>query len=150
LSIPETSSGDGRRVGPARDHHGHTGTTGPGADLLDEYVRLTVAGDWNAFQALQTALSPFVRDSAACLVGHSCMADIVTDAVFADVWQLAGQYQPGREGVRAWVLKVAGQRTMSRYQFSPSVRAGEEDPVHAGWQEAGRRRGGPGRRVTTP
>jgi hypothetical protein len=126
LSIPETFSVDGQRIISARDHDGPTGTTGPGADLLDEYLRLTVAGDWHAFRALQTVLSPFVRDSAACLYGHNDMADIITDAVFSDVWQLADKYRPGREGVRAWVLKVAGGHTMNRYQPSASVLASED------------------------
>jgi RNA polymerase sigma-70 factor, ECF subfamily len=126
MSIPETFSVDGERIIPAGDHQGPTGTTGPRAELLDEYLRLTVAGDWNAFQALHTMLSAFVRDSAACLYGHNGMADVITDAVFSDVWQLAYTYRPGREGVHAWVLNVAGQHTMSRYLSSASVRAGED------------------------
>jgi RNA polymerase sigma-70 factor (ECF subfamily) len=126
LSIPETFSVGGQRIIPARDEHCPTGTTAPGADLLDEYLRLTVAGDWNAFQALHAMLSAFVRDSAACLYGHNGMADVITEAVFSDVWELAYTYRPGREGVRAWVLNVAGQHTMSRYLSSASDRASEE------------------------
>ena len=68
MSIPEAFSHEGQRIISARDHDG---PTGPGAALLDEHVRLTVAGDWYAFRALQTVLSPFVRDSAACLYGHN-------------------------------------------------------------------------------
>ncbi len=86
------------------------------ADLLDEYVRRTVAGDRIAFQALYDVLSPHVRDSAACLFGPGDEADSVTNAVFIDVWHLARQYQPGGEGVRTWVLNVAGQHTMDRYK----------------------------------
>jgi len=87
-----------------------------GADLLDEYVRRTVAGDRIALQALYDVLSPYVRDSAACLFGNGDKADRVTDAVFIDVWHLARQYQPGGEGVRTWVLSVAGQHTMNRFK----------------------------------
>jgi hypothetical protein len=126
MSIPETWRVDGQRVVSPHDHPGPTATPGPGADLLDEYVRLTVAGDWNAFRTLHTVLSPFVRDSAACLFGHSGGADVITDAVFTDVWRLARQYEPGREGVRAWVLMVAGQHTMRRYRSDLSVRVRED------------------------
>lgn len=90
------------------------------ADLLDEYLRRTAAGDRTAFQALCDLLSPVVRDSAACLFGHGAAADSFTNAAFIDVWHLANQYQPGGEGVRSWVLEVAGHHTMSRYR--PSAR----------------------------
>jgi RNA polymerase sigma-70 factor (ECF subfamily) len=88
----------------------------PDADCLDEYLQRTAAGDRTALQSLYDLLSPYVRDSAACLFGSDDKANNVTDSVFSDVWQLAGQYQPGGEGVCAWVLNVAGAHTMSRYR----------------------------------
>ena len=96
--------------------------TRPGPEMLDEYVRRTVAGDRNALQALHAVLSPYVRDSAACLFGNGGDADIITDEVFADVWRLAHQYQPGGAGVPAWVLGVAGQHTMSRCRSDTNAR----------------------------
>jgi RNA polymerase sigma-70 factor (ECF subfamily) len=91
-------------------------TPGPEGDLLDEYLQRTVFGDKLAFRSLYELLSPYVRDSAACLFGRGDEADNVTNSVFIDVWRLAGQYQPGGEGVRVWVLNVAGSHTMSRYR----------------------------------
>jgi RNA polymerase sigma-70 factor, ECF subfamily len=103
------------------------------ADLLDEYVRRTVVGDRIAFQALYDVLSPQVRDSAACLFGHGDKADSITNAVFIDVWHLARQYQPGGEGVRTWVLNVAGQHTLNRYK--PAASPGTSGD-HRGWNES--------------
>lgn len=94
------------------------------ADLLEEYVRLTATGDRIAYQALYDLLSPCVRDSAACLLGHGDAADSITNAVFIDVWHLAHQYQPSGEGVRTWVLSVAGQHTMNRYKPDASPGTG--------------------------
>jgi DNA-directed RNA polymerase specialized sigma24 family protein len=121
LSSHETFSGHGWRVAGAGG--GRPGASAPD-DLLEDYVRRTVAGDWNALEALYTALSPYVRDSAACLFGHGGKADAVTDAVFVDVWQYAYQYRPGGDGVHAWVLTIAGQHTMSRYESNMGTRAG--------------------------
>jgi RNA polymerase sigma-70 factor, ECF subfamily len=104
----------------------------PGADLLDEYVRRTAAGDTIAFHALYDLLSPYVQDSAACLFGHGDEADNITNAVFIDVWHLAHRYKPGAEGVRAWVLDVAGQHTMSHYQPITGSGASEDN---AGYDE---------------
>ena len=91
--------------------------TGPRVDQLDEYLRLTAAGDRIAFQHLCALLSSYVQDSAACLFGHGEEAADIANAVFVDVWHLAGQYQPGgHQPIRTWVLSIAGQHTMSRYQ----------------------------------
>jgi len=122
MSHREASGGFGQRVVGQGDHPGSAGTTRPGADLLDDYLRRTVAGDREAFRALHAVLSPDVRDSAACLFGNGGKADIIADEVFADVWQLADQYEPGGAGVPAWVLTVAGQHTMSRHQSNTGVR----------------------------
>jgi RNA polymerase sigma-70 factor, ECF subfamily len=127
LSILEAPSADRDRVAAADTHHGPPGVTMSEADLLDEYVQRTVAGDRIAFQALYDVLSPYVRDSAACLFGHGDKADSVTNAVFNDVWHLARQYQPGGEGVRTWVLNVAGQHTMNRYKPDTSHGTGGDD-----------------------
>jgi DNA-directed RNA polymerase specialized sigma24 family protein len=113
MSVPQTSSSDDRRVA-AKD------------DRLDEYVQRTVAGDTIAFRSLYDLLSPYVRDSAACLFGRGDEVNNITDSVFVDVWHLAGRYQPGGEGVRAWVLNVAGSHTMSRYRPN----AGGHDARH--------------------
>jgi RNA polymerase sigma-70 factor, ECF subfamily len=126
MSSRGTSSGDGQWVVGPGNHPGPVGTSRPEADQLDDYVRRTVAGDWEALQALHAVLSPYVRESAACLFGNGGKADIITDEVFVDVWQLAHQYEPGGVGVPAWVLTIAGQHTMSRYQSNTSVRGSVE------------------------
>jgi RNA polymerase sigma-70 factor (ECF subfamily) len=115
LSVPQTSNSDGHRAA-ARAHHGPPGAALSEGDLLDEYLRRTAAGDRIAFQALYDLLSPYVRDSAACLFGHGDKANSMTNSVFVDVWHLADQYQSGGDGVRAWVANVAGKHTMSRYR----------------------------------
>jgi RNA polymerase sigma-70 factor (ECF subfamily) len=111
VSVPQASSPDGRRGVAGRLFRG-----APGDDLLDEYLQRTRAGDTIAFRSLYDLLSPYVRDSAACLFGRGAEANNVTNSVFIDVWHLAGRYQPGGDGVRAWVLNVAGSHTMRRYQ----------------------------------
>ena len=50
------------------------------------------------------------------MFGSDEIVDNVTRSVFVDVWELAGQYQSGGEGVRTWVLNIAGTRTMIRYR----------------------------------
>ena len=118
MAVSQTSSADDRRV-VAKD------------DLLDEYLQRTVAGDTIAFRSLYDLLAPYVRDSAACLFGPGDEVNTITDSVFVDVWRLAGRYQPGGEGVRAWVLKVAGSHTMSRYRpdtGGPDARHGQRHP----------------------
>jgi hypothetical protein len=92
--------------------------------MLDDYMRRTAAGDQVAFQALYDLLHSHVRDSAACLFGPGDNADTITNAAFIDVWQMARQYQPGGAGVRTWIMNVAGERTMSRYQPGAGFDAG--------------------------
>jgi DNA-directed RNA polymerase specialized sigma24 family protein len=114
--MPEKSNVEDHRVAAAPADGDTRWAIPPDADLLDDYVRRTGEGDRVAFQALYDLLHSSVRDSAACLFGPGDNAEDIANAAFADVWHLARQYQPGGEGVRIWVLTVAGQRTMSRYQ----------------------------------
>jgi DNA-directed RNA polymerase specialized sigma24 family protein len=114
MPVPQTSNRDGERAVAGRVYRGPP--VAPNVDVLDEYLQRTAAGDRTAFRTLCDLLSPYVRDSAACLFGSDEIVDNVTSSVFVDVWQLAGQYQPGGEGVRTWVLNIAGTRTMSRYR----------------------------------
>ena len=114
MSVPQTSNRDGERAVAARVYRGPP--VAPNVDVLDEYLQRTAAGDRTAFRSLCDLLSPYVRDSAACLFGSDEIVDNVTSSVFVDVWELAPQYQSGGEGVRTWVLNIAGTRTMSRYR----------------------------------
>jgi RNA polymerase sigma-70 factor (ECF subfamily) len=114
LSVPPTSDAGGKRAVAARVDRAAADV--PDADFLNECLRRTAAGDRTAFQTLYELLSPYVRDSAACLFGSGESADTITDSVFVDVWHLAGQYRPGGEGVRTWVLNVAGRHTMTRFR----------------------------------
>jgi len=114
LSVPPTSDSDGDRAVAARVDCDPPDV--PDAELLNECLRRTAAGDRTAFQTLYDMLSPYVRDSAACLFGSGESANNITDSVFIDVWQRADQYRSGDEGARAWVLNVAGMHTMSRFR----------------------------------
>jgi DNA-directed RNA polymerase specialized sigma24 family protein len=116
LSVSETSSAGGHRSAVAPTQPGPPRGAAPTADLLEEYVRRTAAGDRVAFQSLYDLLSPYVQDSAACLFGQGDQADNITNAAFIDVWRLAPEYQPAGEGVREWVLNLAGRHTRSRYR----------------------------------
>jgi hypothetical protein len=128
MSAPEMSSVHGRGVVAAPHHRVSPAVAEPKADLLDECVQRIAAGDTIALQTLYDRLSLYVRDSAACLFGYGNAADNITDAVFIDVWHLAGQYRPGHdERVCTWVLNIAGQHTMNRYHSNTGSAPGADN-----------------------
>jgi DNA-directed RNA polymerase specialized sigma24 family protein len=137
LSVSETSSAGGHRSVVAPTHAGPPRDAAPTADPLEEYVRRTAAGDRVAFQYLYDLLSPYVQDSAACLFGQGDRADNITNAAFIDVWRLAHEYHPAGEGVREWVLNLAGRHTKSRYRPGAGSGANGDNPGHdesLGWE----------------
>lgn len=97
---------------------------------LDELISSIVAGDREAFAELYRRCRPDVYRFAAHMCGSTSLAEDVVQDVFLAVIQEASRYQPGRSGVRPWLLGIAGnhvRRWRHRRVFLPLPAEGTGD-----------------------
>ncbi|WP_028658832.1 ECF RNA polymerase sigma factor SigK [Nocardioides insulae] len=114
-----------------------------GADEGLAAVMAAVArGDLGAFERLYDALATAVHAVSRRVVRDPALAEEVTQEVFVEVWRHAGRFDPGRGGVRTWVLTVAHRRAVDAVRSSQAARDRErrasyhEPPPAAGPDEA--------------
>lgn len=79
-------------------------------DLIDGLQ----AGELSAIEALYNRYSGAVGAVARRIVGSPADAEDVVQETFLQVWQQASTFDPGRAGLRAWVLMIARSRSLDR------------------------------------
>jgi RNA polymerase sigma-70 factor (ECF subfamily) len=73
----------------------------------DELVALIASGDRDAFARLYRGCRPDVFRFALHMCGSAALAEDIVQEVFLFVIESAGRYQPGRSGVKPWLLGIA-------------------------------------------
>jgi RNA polymerase sigma-70 factor (ECF subfamily) len=73
----------------------------------DELVARIASGDRDAFAELYRDCRPDVFRFALHMSGAAALAEDIVQDVFLAVIESAGRYQPGRSGVKPWLLGIA-------------------------------------------
>jgi RNA polymerase sigma-70 factor (ECF subfamily) len=73
----------------------------------DELVARIASGDRDAFARLYRECRPDVFRFALHMCGAAALAEDIVQEVFLAVIESAGRYQPGRSGVKPWLLGIA-------------------------------------------
>jgi RNA polymerase sigma-70 factor (ECF subfamily) len=107
----------------------------------DELVARIASGDREAFARLYRECRPDVYRFALHMCGTPALAEDVVQDVFLAVIECASRYQPGRSGVKPWLLGIASnyvRRWRHARVFEPlpqessndvRMMAAESDPV---------------------
>lgn len=77
-------------------------------------MRRAAAGDADALRALYAAFGRRVQAAARRVLDDAAEAEDVTQDAFAEIWRRAGEYDPARGSVAAWVLTIARSRAINR------------------------------------
>ena len=96
----------------------------------DDLVVRIASGDRDAFARLYREHRADVFRFASHMCGASAAADDVVQDVFLAVIDSAARYQPGRSGVKAWLLGIASnhvRRWRHRRMFVPLPEEGTSD-----------------------
>jgi RNA polymerase sigma-70 factor (ECF subfamily) len=88
----------------------------PGADA--ELLRRIGRGDERALRSLYDALSGRVMALCLRILGDRQGAEDVVQDTFLEAWKRAGQYDPARGGVAAFVRTIARSRAIDRRRAS--------------------------------
>ena len=95
------------------------------AKLADLMAR-TAAGDDRAFAELYDLTVRRVYGTVLKVVRAPAHAEEVTQEVYAELWQQAARYSPGRGGVITWMVTVARRRAVDRVRSVSSEVARDE------------------------
>lgn len=96
----------------------------------DELVARIASGDREAFARLYRECRPDVYRFALHMSGTPALAEDVVQDVFLAVIECASRYQPGRSGVKPWLLGIASnyvRRWRHRRVFVPLPHEGSAD-----------------------
>jgi RNA polymerase sigma-70 factor (ECF subfamily) len=96
----------------------------------DELVARIASGDRDAFARLYRECRPDVYRFALHMCGAQGLAEDVVQDVFVAVIESAARYQPGRSGVKPWLLGIASnhvRRWRHRRVFVPLPEEGSRD-----------------------
>ncbi|MFD0776831.1 sigma factor, partial [Streptomonospora algeriensis] len=86
---------------------------GPGGERrLVALLQRTALGELDAFEEVYRELSGPVFGLSRRVLLDRAQAEEVTQEVFTELWRLAARFDPGRGGVRAWVLTLAHRRAV--------------------------------------
>ncbi|WP_461001666.1 ECF RNA polymerase sigma factor SigK [Streptomonospora sediminis] len=86
-------------------------------------LQRTALGDLGAFEEVYRELSGPVFGLVRRVMLDRAQAEEVTQEVFTELWRLAARFDPGRGGVRAWVLTLAHRRAVDRVRSEQSSSA---------------------------
>jgi RNA polymerase sigma-70 factor (ECF subfamily) len=96
----------------------------------DELVVRIASGDRDAFARLYRECRPDVYRFALHMCGAPALAEDVVQDVFLSVIESAARYQPGRSGVKPWLLGIASnhvRRWRHARRFEPLPAEGTND-----------------------
>lgn len=85
------------------------------ADASDEaLVAALAAGDERAMAALYARYAPLLHAVGLRVLGHPREAEDLLHDVFLEAWRSAGQFDPARGTVRAWLVTRMRSRALDR------------------------------------
>jgi len=90
-----------------------------------ELVSAVASGERSALAMLYDRHAAVVLAVVGRILGDRAEAEDLVHDVFVEIWQRAGQYDPGRASVRGWVLMVARSRALDRRRAAFRTRRGD-------------------------
>lgn len=84
-----------------------------------------VGGDKGALEEIYTRHASVVFNVATRVTGDRAAAEEVTQAVFLDLWQRPGRFDPERGSLRTWLMTVTHNRSVDRVREEAARRRRE-------------------------
>ena len=97
--------------------------TTPDHELEAALVERVAAGDRAAFSQLYDRMQPRVLGLAMRIIRDISHAEEVSQEVFLEVWQLAGNFDAEKGSAISWILRKAHSRAIDRVRSSQTGRA---------------------------
>ena len=86
-------------------------------------IQLVAQGNRAAFSQLYLAMAGQVFRRATAILRDTGHAEEVTQEVFLELWQRAGDFQPSLGTVPSWVMRLAHSRSVDRVRHVQASRA---------------------------
>ena len=86
-------------------------------------IELIAQGNRSAFSELYRAMAGQVFRRAAAILRDTSHAEEVTQEVFLELWQRAGDFKPSLGTVSSWVMRLAHSRSVDRVRHVQASRA---------------------------
>lgn len=83
-------------------------------ETLESLMLLTQQGDAAAFARLYDHIAPNVLGLSLQILHDQAQAEEVTQEVFIEMWQHAGDFDPAKGSAKAWILRRARLRAIDR------------------------------------
>ena len=83
-------------------------------EYLNKLIAAVARGEDHAFNQVYVQLNGPVYRLALALVRDAAQAEEITQEVLAEIWRLAGRFDPGQGNAMAWALMIARRRTIDR------------------------------------
>ncbi|HEY6499029.1 MAG TPA: sigma-70 family RNA polymerase sigma factor [Streptosporangiaceae bacterium] len=94
---------------------GQTGASDPrDPEYLNKLIAAVARGEDRAFDQVFVQLNGPVYRLALALVRDAAQAEEITQEVLAEIWRLAGRFDPGQSNAMAWALMIARRRSIDR------------------------------------
>ena len=94
---------------------GQAGVPGPrDPEYLNKLIGAVARGEDRAFDQVFAQLNGPVHRLALTLVRDPAQAEEITQEVLAEIWRLAGRFDPGQGNAMAWALMIARRRAIDR------------------------------------
>ena len=93
---------------------------------LNEMLRGIAGGDRSIFGSFYDEMAPLVFGLAKRILRAPALAEEVTQEVFLEIWQKAGDWAPERSSAPAWVLMIARRRAIDRVRSEQASRDRQE------------------------
>jgi RNA polymerase sigma-70 factor (ECF subfamily) len=94
---------------------GQTADSGPrDPEYLNKLIAAVARGEDHAFDQVFMQLNGPIYRLALALVRDPAQAEEITQDVLAEIWRLAGRFDPAQGNAMTWALMIARRRTIDR------------------------------------
>jgi RNA polymerase sigma-70 factor (ECF subfamily) len=83
-------------------------------EYLNKLIAAVARREDRAFDQVFAQLSEPVYRLALALVRDAAQAEEIAQEVLAEIWRLAGRFDPGKSSAMAWALMIARRRAIDR------------------------------------
>ena len=96
-------------------NEGPAGVSGPrDPEYLNKLIAAVARGEDRAFDQVFVQLNGPIYRLALALVRDPAQAEEITQDVLAEIWRLAGRFDPAQGSAMTWALMIARRRTIDR------------------------------------